>query len=80
MRDGHDRSLVAFGRRQFQQFVGVVQAVADAVQAFHELAEARALAAQILRALRVVPDVGAFQFAAYFFQTFALGRVVKDTP
>jgi hypothetical protein len=33
-----------------------------------------------LGALGVVPDVGVFEFAAYFFETLALGVVVKDTP
>jgi len=54
--------------------------VADAIQPFHEIGEACALAAQVLRTLRIVPDVRVFQFAGYFFQTLALGRVVKDTP
>jgi hypothetical protein len=54
--------------------------LADAVQPFHEFGQPRALAAQILRALRIVPDVRVFQFAGYFFQTLTLGRVVKDTP
>ena len=47
---------------------------------FHELGEARAFAAEVLGALRLVPDVGVFQFAGYFFQALALDRVVKDTP
>ena len=42
--------------------------------------QTRALAAQILGALRIVPDIGAFEFAVYFFQTLVLDRVVKDTP
>jgi hypothetical protein len=54
--------------------------VRDAVEAVHELAEARAFAAKILRALRVVPDVGILELAAYFFETFTLDRVVKETP
>jgi hypothetical protein len=54
--------------------------VADAVQARHEIGEPRTLATQILRALRIVPDVRAFQLAGYFFQALALDRVVKDTP
>jgi hypothetical protein len=42
--------------------------------------QAGTFAAQFLRARRIVPDLGIFQFAAYFFQLFALGSVVKDTP
>jgi len=80
MHDGRNRSVVAFGRGQFQQLAGVVEAVADAVQALDELGQACPLAAEILRALRIVPDIGTFQFPAYLFQALALGRVVKDTP
>jgi hypothetical protein len=46
----------------------------------HHLLERGALAAQGLRALGVVPDVGAFQLPVYFFQTFDLVVEVKDTP
>jgi len=52
----------------------------DLIEPFHELGKARAFAAQVLGALRIVPDVRAFQLAGYFFEAFALGRVVKDTP
>jgi len=51
--------------------------LADAVDG---LVQQRAFAAQGLRARGVVPDVGAFEFAVYFFQTLFLGVVVKDTP
>jgi hypothetical protein len=54
--------------------------MADAVQPFHEFGQPRAFAAQILRALRIIPDVRVFQFAGYFFEALALGGVVKDTP
>ena len=35
---------------------------------------------QRLRALGIVPDVGRFEFALNFDQTFGLGIEVKDTP
>jgi hypothetical protein len=79
----HDRPrriVVAFGGRKLQQLAGIIEAVRDAIKAIHELAQARTFAAEILRALRIVPDVGAFEFAGYFFETFALDRVVKETP
>ncbi|TAN06414.1 MAG: hypothetical protein EPN38_09260, partial [Rhodanobacteraceae bacterium] len=56
------------------------QRVANAVQAFHEFGQACAFTAKILRVLRVVPDVWILELAAYFFEAFALGGVVKDTP
>jgi len=40
----------------------------------------RAFLAQLLSTLRVVPDVRVFKFATYFFETFLLRLVVKDTP
>jgi hypothetical protein len=33
-----------------------------------------------LGTLGVVPDIGAFEFAVYFFETFDFAVVVKDTP
>jgi hypothetical protein len=54
--------------------------VGDGVKPFHEVGKARPLTTQILRALRIVPDIGTFQFPGYFFQAFTLDRVVKDTP
>jgi hypothetical protein len=72
--------VVAVGSGHFQQFTGVGQAGGDAIDAADDGIEAGAFAAQFLRAGRIVPDGGAFQFAAYFFQTLTLGDVVKDTP
>jgi len=45
-----------------------------------DLFQRRALAAQSLGTLRVVPDGRAFQLAADFFKTFDLEVEVKDTP
>jgi len=42
--------------------------------------QARAFLAQLLGALRVVPDVGLFEFALNFYQALRLGVEVKDTP
>jgi hypothetical protein len=39
-----------------------------------------ALAAQILRVLGVIPDIGVFEFAVNFDQPIMLMIVVKDTP
>jgi len=80
VRDGSDGGIVTFVGGQLQQLTGVVEPVGNAIQAFHEVGKACPLAAQILRALRIVPDLRVFQFASYFFEAFALDRVVKDTP
>jgi len=42
--------------------------------------ETSAILAQLLRALRVVPDIGIFEFEADLLKLFFLFGVVKDTP
>jgi len=42
--------------------------------------KARAFLAQFLGALRLVPDIGLFEFALNFYQALRLGVEVKDTP
>jgi hypothetical protein len=37
-------------------------------------------ASQVLGLFRVVPDVGVFELAAYFFEAVTLCSIVKDTP
>jgi len=63
-----------------QQLGRFAQPVQDRGDATDGLLEDGALAAQTLGAFRIVPDVGQFQLAVYFFQTLFLGVVVKDTP
>ncbi|GGA00749.1 hypothetical protein GCM10011408_22130 [Dyella caseinilytica] len=77
---GVHRGIVAVGGSHFQQFASVGKAGADAVDAADDGVQAGAFAAQFLRARRIVPDVGTFQFATYFFEALTLGGVVKDTP
>jgi hypothetical protein len=43
------------------------------------LLEAGALLAEILRALRILPDAGLLQLANYFLQALVLVVVIKDT-
>jgi hypothetical protein len=80
---GNDRVggvFVILGFDQLQQLAGSCKAVGERADAVDRLVEQGALAAQRLRPLRIVPDVGVFQLAFYFFQAFALGVVVKGTP
>jgi len=72
--------LVLFALGQRQQFTRLAQAGGDAGNAADGLVQQRALAPQVLGALRIVPDIGVFQLAVDFFQTLTLGVVVKDTP
>jgi hypothetical protein len=50
------------------------------VDAADDTLETRALLAEILRALRIVPDVGIFEFPRDFLQALGLRIEVKDTP
>ena len=79
-RNGGRGAFVAFGFGQFEQFAGAGEVVAERADAIDDAVERRALLAELLRALRVVPDVRVFQLAAYFLEPFALAVVVKDTP
>ena len=78
--DRNRGAFVAFGDGEVEQIAGFAQAVGQAADAADDAIELRAFLAQILRALRVVPDVGAFEFASDFFETFGLCLVVKETP
>jgi hypothetical protein len=73
-------AFVVLGGGQLQQFVGAAEAVCQAADAGDDLVKLCAFLAELLGPLGVVPDIGVFQFAADFFETFALRLVVKDTP
>ncbi|GAB6424868.1 hypothetical protein bcgnr5379_62020 [Bacillus cereus] len=70
------------GQRQgdAEQLQAAEQALGEGADAVDDLFQRGALAAEVLRPFGVVPDVGAFQLAVYFFQTLDFGVVVKDTP
>ena len=73
-------TFVVLGIGQLQQLVGAAKALGQLADAGDDLVQRGALLAEILRALRIVPDVGIFEFAAYLFETFGFRLVVKDTP
>jgi hypothetical protein len=75
-RGGADRLL----GREIEQFAGVAQAAREPIQAADDLFELGALLAELLRAIRLVPDAGLFEFARYFLQALVLVVVIKDTP
>jgi hypothetical protein len=79
-RDSNGGAFIALGSGQLQQLFGATQTIGEAADAVDDLVKLRAFLAELLRTLRVVPNVGIFEFAAYFFEAFALGVVVKDTP
>jgi hypothetical protein len=53
--------------------------VLEAIQSAHDLLEPGTLLAELLRAIRIVPDAGLLEFALYFLQTLLLVVVIKDT-
>ena len=73
------KALRAFLGGQLQNLAGIAQAERQPVQTGDDLLEFRALPAQFLRALGVVPDSGLLEFAGYFLQALALVVVIKDT-
>ena len=65
--------------RQFQQLAGIAQAARQAIQTVDDLLEFRAFLAELLGAIRVVPDAGLLELASYFLQPLVLVVVIKDT-
>jgi hypothetical protein len=72
--------FVVLGLGQLEQLAGAAQALGQAADAVDGLVEQRALAAQRLGALGIVPDVRVLQLALYFLEPLALAVVVKETP
>jgi hypothetical protein len=65
---------------QFQQLRRVADRGVGVVELSELRAQARALASQLLGALGRTPDGRVLEFEAYFFETFFLAIVLKETP
>jgi hypothetical protein len=70
--------VLAFG--ELQQLVGVRDGFRGGIELGELGAQARALAAQLLGLVGLVPDGGVFELAADFFQPLFLAVVLKETP
>ena len=70
--------FVVFG--QFDKVKGVLQALADFIEAVDDACQRGAFLAEFGRFFGIVPDGGALQLAFDFFEALGLQRVVKDTP
>ena len=70
---------VVFIDREFEKFGRVGEAGAEFIESFDNLFELRPLLPQRLRAPGFIPNVGLFEFAPDFGQSFGLAVVVKDT-
>jgi hypothetical protein len=73
------RAGVGLGFGEFQKFRAVMQTVGELVERADDLLEPGAFLAELLRAIRVVPDARLLEFAGYFLEAFALVVVIKDT-
>ncbi|MEA3139974.1 MAG: hypothetical protein QOK23_2143, partial [Gammaproteobacteria bacterium] len=62
-----------------QQLTGVPQAPRQPIQTVHHLFELGALPAELLRAVRLIPDARLLELASYFLKALVLVIVIKDT-
>ena len=67
-----------FGRH-LQELARVAQAASQPIEIVDDLLELRALPAELLRAIRIVPDTRLLELASYFLQALVLVVVIKDT-
>ena len=72
--------FVVFGFGQFDKVKGVLQALADFIEAVDDACQRGAFLAEFGRFFGIVPDGGALQLAFDFFEAFGFYGVVKDTP
>ena len=70
---------VVFRATECEQFSGVLEALADVVQAADGAVEGFLLASQLLRAPSVIPQLGILERGVDFDQSGVLGIEVKDT-
>jgi hypothetical protein len=78
--DRRNRALVVLADREIEQVAGLAERIGQRADPADDAIEIRALLAELLRALRVVPDVRIFELARDFFEAFGLRIEVKDTP
>jgi len=74
------RGLVVLALGEFKEFKRIAYRACGSVDVVELCAETRALFAELLGLLRLLPDGRVFEFAAYFFETFFLEIVFKETP
>jgi hypothetical protein len=62
------------------KLLGIAERMAQPVELANDALERRAFLAEILRALRIRPDVRRFELPVDLFEALALAVVVKGTP
>ena len=75
-----DGTLVLFFERQDEQLMRIGKRGRQLIKASDDFLQLRALLAQRLGPLRLVPDVRLFQLPLHLGQAFGLALIVKDTP
>ena len=74
-----ERRVVALGAREIEKLAAVVEPRAQLRQRDDDLIELLLLAAKLLRAFRIAPDVGILELAGDGVEALALLIEVKDT-
>jgi hypothetical protein len=77
--DTKNRRLVFLGARELEQLARVREAAADSPERADYAFQRFLLLAELLRALRVVPQLRVFELAIQRFQAVLLRLEVKDT-
>jgi hypothetical protein len=77
--DSRERRRVVFRAREREEIRGVAQLAVQIGEDADEIVELLFLAAQLLGALGVGPDVGLFELPGYFGESRLLAFEVKDT-
>ena len=75
-----DCAEIALTGRQVQQLAGIRKTLGETIDGADDRFQPGALPTEFLRAFRLVPDAGLFEFARYFLQALVLVGVIKDTP
>jgi hypothetical protein len=77
--DCRDRAVVALADRKIEQIARFAERIGQRADTADDAIKARALPAEILRTLRVVPDGRAFELARDFLEALGFRIEVKDT-
>jgi hypothetical protein len=78
-RDRRDRALVVLADGEIEQIAGLAERIGQRADAADDAIEVRALLAEILRTLRIVPDARVFELTCDLFEALRLRVEVKDT-
>src|ERR1700691_2084392 len=78
--DLRGRTEIALAGGKLEQLARIGDCARQPIEAADDVFQSRALPAEFLRPVRLVPDAGLFQFAGYLLQALVLIVVIKDTP